>query len=476
MTWTRRRFVGTGVVLASGLWVPACSCDEREGAPAASAAPVRSHAPSIAGPRVIVVGAGMAGLAAARALASRGANVVVLEQRDRVGGRVWTDRSLGFPVERGAHWIEGSEGNPLVPLAAEAGARVVSDVEEVRAFDHDGRELEAEELAAADGAEAALIEEIADLAEDYEDDDDLSIGAALSANDEDEDATPFQRRLRDLGIASLETDTAGSLDRLSLLGYDDPEAGYDGESFFLPEGYDALPRFLARDLEVRLGVTVTTISTQSRRVRVTTNTGDEDADAVIVTIPLGALREGAIRFEPPLPEEKRDAIAGLEMGTLDKVILRFPSAFWSGGGNTFLYASERRGELPLWIDWHRASGQPALVAFAGGDYALALEQREDAEVIDDAMRVLRACFGASTPLPTGSLVQRWHEDPITHGSYSYVPVDSSPDARTALAAPVGERVFFAGEATNRRNPATVHGAYESGLRVADEVAEALALT
>jgi len=428
---------------------------------------------------VIVVGAGMAGLAAARALASRGATVVVLEQRDRVGGRVWTDRSLGFPVERGANWIEGSEDNPLVPLAAEAGARWVADVEEVRAFDHDGRELEAEELASADGAEAALIEEIAELAEDHEDDEDLSIGAALRANDDDEDeddTSPFQRRLRDLGIASLETDTAGSLDQLSLLEYDDPDAGYDGESFFLPDGYDALPRFLARDLEVRLGVTVAMISTQTRRVRVTTSVGDEEADAVVVTIPLGALREGAIRFDPPLPEEKRDAIAGLAMGTLDKVILRFPSAFWSGGGNTFLYASERRGELPLWIDWHRAAGQPALIAFAGGDYALALEQREDAAVIEDAMRILRACFGASTPLPTGSLIQRWHEDPITHGSYSYVPVGSSPDVRTALAAPIGERVFFAGEATNRRNPATVHGAYESGLRVADEVAEALALT
>ena len=428
---------------------------------------------------MIVVGAGMAGLAAARALASRGATVVVLEQRDRVGGRVWTDRSLGFPVERGANWIEGSEDNPLVPLAAEAGARWVADVEEVRAFDHDGRELEAEELASADGAEAALIEEIAELAEDHEDDEDLSIGAALRANDDDEDeddTSPFQRRLRDLGIASLETDTAGSLDQLSLLEYDDPDAGYDGESFFLPDGYDALPRFLARDLEVRLGVTVAMISTQTRRVRVTTSVGDEEADAVVVTIPLGALREGAIRFDPPLPEEKRDAIAGLAMGTLDKVILRFPSAFWSGGGNTFLYASERRGELPLWIDWHRAAGQPALIAFAGGDYALALEQREDAAVIEDAMRILRACFGASTPLPTGSLIQRWHEDPITHGSYSYVPVGSSPDVRTALAAPIGERVFFAGEATNRRNPATVHGAYESGLRVADEVAEALALT
>jgi len=476
MRWTRRRVLAGGVVAASGLWVPACTCDEVAPAPASGRAP----APASSGAsRVIVIGAGMAGLAAARELTVAGASVLVLEARERVGGRVWTDRSLGFPMERGAHWIEGTDGNPLVPLAQAAGARTVVDAEEVRAFDHDGRELLEGELEAADGAEARLIEQIAELAEEREDGTDVSIGAALGEAEEDaedvvQDAA-LSGRLRDLGIASLETDTAGSLDRLSLLAYDDPEGGFEGDSYFLPDGYDAIPRYLARGLDVRTGVQVTAIRTGSSGVTVATSAGEEHADAVIVTVPLGALRSGAIAFEPPLPPEKLEAIEGLEMGTLDKVILRFASPFWSGEGNTFLYASRTRGELPLAIDWHQASGHPALVLFGAGEWALAMEAREDAAIVSDAMRVLRSCFGPEAPEPTATLIQRWHRDPLTHGSYSFVPVGSSQDARDALAAPVGEQLFFAGEATNRRNPATVHGAYESGLRVAREVAQALAL-
>jgi polyamine oxidase len=499
--WSRRRVLAGGAVAASGLWLPGCTC---ESTPRVD--PPAVPAPPASAPRVIVIGAGMAGLAAARELVARGASVLVLEARDRVGGRVWTDRSLGFPMERGAHWIEGTDGNPLVALAQAAGARTVVDPEEVRAFDHDGRELTGDELEAADGAEESVIEEIAELAEAQDDDEDVSIGAALrasgprasggdddeeededeeeeeeedAAEDEGEGETPpdagLARRLRELGIASLETDTASSLDRMSLLSYDDPEAGYDGASHFLPDGYDALPRYLARGIEVRTNVRVTTVRTGPGGVTVETGAGEERASAVVVTVPLGALRREAIRFDPPLPREKRDAIEGLDMGTLDKIVLRFDQPFWSGHGNTFLYASETRGELPLGIDWHQASGHPALVLFGAGDWALAMEDRDDAAIVADAMRVLRACFGASAPDPVASLIQRWHRDALTLGSYSFVPVGSSQDARDALAAPVGETLFFAGEATNRRNPATVHGAYESGLRVAEEVADALGL-
>ena len=226
---------------------------------------------------------------------------------------------------------------------------------------------------------------------------------------------------------------------------------------------------------MRLNQGVRAVRVTGDEVLVMTDSGTERADAVVVTVPLGVLREGAIRFEPPLPSEKIEAISGLEMGTLNKVIFKFPTPFWSGDGQTFQYLSETRGEFPLIIDWHAASGNPALILFTGGAYALAMEEREDARVTADAMRVVRTCFGTGAPDPTGVLIQRWSQDPHTRGSYSFVPVGSSPDARDALAQPVNDRLFFAGEATNRRNPATVHGAYESGLRVANQVAVALDL-
>jgi polyamine oxidase len=466
MPWTRRRFVHAGALAAGAIWLPGCECGESRAS---------RPAPSSGAPRVIVIGAGVSGLSAARALVAQGVSVVVLEQRERIGGRVWTDRSLGFPIERGANWVEGVEGNPLMALIEEAGARTVVDQESVRAFDFDGRELEGDELDAAEEAEGRVIAMIAEAAEEHGGAD-ISMGAALRDAVDLDALSPFQRRLHELGIASLETDTAGAIDRLSLAGSDDPEAGYQGDSLFFPDGYDAIPNVLARSLDVRLNQTVREVRSTREGVIVVTNAGQERADAVVVTVPLGALRADAIHFDPPLPRAKQEAIAGLEMGSLDKVIFQFPEPFWTGEGQTFEYLSETRGEFPLIIDWHAVSGNPALILFTGGDYALAMEGRDDARVTADAMRVLRTCFGANAPGPTGTIIQRWNQDPITHGSYSYVPTGSSAEARDALAEPVGERVFFAGEATNRRNPATVHGAFESGLRVAGEVLEALALS
>lgn len=468
MPWTRRRFVRASALAAGAIWLPGCECG------ASHAERLSGTAPSHRAPRVIVIGAGMAGLSAARALVAQGVSVVVLEQRARIGGRVWTDRSLGFPVERGANWVEGVEGNPLIPLIEEAGARTLADEESVRAFDFDGRELEGAELEAAEGTQAETMEAIETAAAEHEGAD-VSMGAGLRNAVDVSSLSPFRRRLHEHGIGLLEIDTGGALDRLSLTGSDDPEAGYEGESLFFPDGYDAIPAVLARTLDVRLEQTVREVRRTPEGVVVVTEDAQERAGAVVVTVPLGALRRGAIHFDPPLPRAKQDAIEGLEMGTLDKVILRFPEAFWTGEGQTFQYLSETRGEFPLMVDWNAVTGHPALVLFTGGAYALAMEERTDAAVTSDAMRILRACFGANAPDPTAAILQRWNRDAITHGAYSYVPVGSSSEVRDELAAPVEGRVFFAGEATNRRNPATVHGAFESGLRVAREVADALGL-
>ena len=156
------------------------------------------------------------------------------------------------------------------------------------------------------------------------------------------------------------------------------------------------------------------------------------------------------------------------MGVLDKAVLRFSRAFWPEAAN-FAYLSSTPGEWPAFVNLHAALGVPYLMGFAAGSWAREMEGRPEGEVRARVVEILRAMFGSRTPEPEAFLRTRWAHDPFTLGSYSFVPVGSGPDDRRALAEPVEERLFFAGEATSPDYPATVHGAFLSGVREAQRI-------
>lgn len=194
--------------------------------------------------------------------------------------------------------------------------------------------------------------------------------------------------------------------------------------------------------------------------------GTFSADKAIVTLPLGVLKKGLVRFDPPLPERKTAAIERLGMGTLDMVALAFPEPFWPHD-HDFIAGYPAEGDIfPRFFDRFRKTGRPILVASVGGRGAEALESLSDGEVEAAAMRPLRRLFGGAIPSPVSMRRTAWASDPFTSGSYSHIPVGASPADYDALAEPVEDVLFFAGEATNREHPATVHGAYLSGLREA----------
>ncbi len=205
-------------------------------------------------------------------------------------------------------------------------------------------------------------------------------------------------------------------------------------------------------------------------MRVRTTRSTYDADAAVVTLPLGVLQKGDVRFTPALPARKQRAVDRMGMGLLDKCYLRFPRAFWGERYQLFGHIGARTGRWPEWYDVRRVVGEPVLLGFSATDFATHLERLSDREVVADAMSVLRTVFGRSVPDPTGVIVTRWGRDRWSYGSHSHLPPGSSPADHDALAAPVGRRLAFAGEATHRRFPATAHGAYLSGLRAAREVA------
>ena len=206
-----------------------------------------------------------------------------------------------------------------------------------------------------------------------------------------------------------------------------------------------------------------------------------DADAVLVTVPLGVLKDGAMKFDPPLPGWKSAAIERLGFGLLNKVILCFDTAFWTSKFDTFGCCSPPSGivgELYMFWNFMPTTGQPILLALNAGEAAKESEQHSDEAVVAKAIAVLRNVFGvAAVPEPVHAHVTRWRQDEFARGSYSYVSVNASGDDYDELAKPITlegattPQLFFAGEHTNRNYPATVHGAMLSGLREAGRIAD-----
>lgn len=409
---------------------------------------------------VIVLGAGVSGLGAARWLHRKDYRVLVLEARQRVGGRVATDRSLGFSVDLGASWIEESEGNPTSALAREAGIRLVDDPDSWAFVQTDGSRLDLE-------AENRLQRLVRAIEDGSERDPSLSIGAAAQKvlsrrNLSEED----HLLLREYYHGCL-TENGAAADEVSVLAnYDD---GYSGVSKMFPDGYDQIPRFLARDLQVQLGQVVRRVEWGPRGTVVSTERGQFRSRSLVVSLPLGVLRSNSVVFDPPLPESQQFALRSMRMGLLNKVVLRYPRAFWPDTTEHFAYLSKDYGVLGEWVNLHALFGQKALMVFLGGQPAWRREAWTDRQILDEAAQVAHRMFGG--PPPDGGIVTRWGRDPYTRGCYSYLPPGVTRSAYASLARP-HPPLFFAGEASNETQPGTVHGAYLSGLRAAKEVDEA----
>jgi monoamine oxidase len=189
----------------------------------------------------------------------------------------------------------------------------------------------------------------------------------------------------------------------------------------------------------------------------------------VVTLPLGVLQRGDVLFDPPLPESKKQAIARVGVGLLNKAYLRFPRRFWPVKADWIGLVSEPKGRWSEFLNVSRFIDQPILLGFNAAAYARRLEPMNDQQTINDVMTALRSMFGRNAPDPTDFKITRWGSDAFSIGSYSYMKTGASPNDYNELARPVGKRLFFAGEHTSRRHSATVHGAYLSGLRVASQV-------
>ena len=424
---------------------------------AVTAAPARD-------PDVVIIGAGAAGIAAAQILINGGRRVQVIEAAPRIGGRCFTDTAtFGVPFDRGAAWLRGVDHNPLTGMA------------HLHAFDvgaSDTNEMlfvngAAQPRAANDAFERAYFALSGAFADAAEQEDDVAAASVTPAVNDDESRAWTQTVAAMVGPLDMGVD----LQQMSVKDWferDDPEPNR-----MVRQGLGTLVARLGATIPISVNTRARRVSVAQRRVSVETESGAISARAAIVTASIGVLASGAIAFDPGLDASIQAAFGGLQMGLLSKIALQFapgsPALAYPDDTLIVPQVRDERGHCFL----VRPFGTPLAICLTGGSLAWDLSTQVESTNVGFARDRLRALLGskADQGFVAGAATD-WGTNPNVLGAFA-AAVPGKWRVRNALAEPIGERVFLAGEALGVKNIQTVHGAYESGQRVGRRVLQLL---
>jgi len=406
-----------------------------------------------AAPEAIVIGAGAAGLVAAKELMARGVSVLDLEARDRIGGRAFTDGSLGVSWDRGCSWLHASNVNPWIDYARRNDFEVRPDRYPREIYDG-ARRMDGSETA---GHRAAMERAERELARAGRRGLDIPAEAALTRETL---ADPWYPMVMD-ELTGWEGVEPANFSVLDAHGFDD-----DGEDYVVPRGLGTLVAHYAKGVDVTLRTPVTRIRWDGRGVAVQTPAGLATARVAVVALPSTAIAEGSVIFTPHLPAEVLQAHHDLPLGLLEKVALRFKRNVFPSESTEFLRLRRDDGRGLGYMT--RYGGENVCVAFAPGRIARDLEARGEAAAIEHALVEFAQMLGSDVRkyFDEGAATA-WASDPYARGAYSYC-VPGRHGARARLARPVGGRIVFAGEHTDPAAYGTLHGAWRSGQRAAGE--------
>ena len=421
--------------------------------------------------KVLVIGAGISGLAAAKSLNDSGYDVTMLEAKDRIGGRLYTDRSLGVPLEVGANWIHDNnpETNPIMKIKDELGLQthkcsLAGSVASFEVLDKEGNKIE------VTNKELEKIEfRIGIFA---------YLATYLRPSTNLEELFNFVKKLGLLSFVKEEAlfvllqkislEQADDPDKLSLYGLFETEEFANDEAVI--GGFDQIAYYFEKELhnKIILNSPIQHIDYTQDKIKVLSGNDTYEADAVIVTASLGALKKEIIKFTPELPFKKQQSIEKLGWGTLNKVMLKFPHKFWSD--TDFIVVANKESKFHAWINEEPVCKQPVIVATITGKNAKKLESNSDEEVAQIAIKELKAVYGNKVPKLDSYFVSKWSLDPYVFGSYStHKAGQNNQLLRKNLSTPVNSKLFFAGEATCEKIPGYLQMALQSGLREAENI-------
>lgn len=408
---------------------------------------------------VVIVGAGSSGLTAAHRLRQLGKSVAVIEARGRIGGRAYTESAtFGFPFDRGCAWLHKADDNPYTPLARQWGYTLQEHDTTLEGLYFRDREASAEIRKLSARIEEGLDAHIARIGRKK----DVAASTAMKKKrtEVDEAMATFHGPMS----SAVDLDELSAKDYLTI-GTDVPP------NFLVKEGYGALVAQFGKDIPVSLNTPARRIRYSGQGVQVDTDKGTLTAKACIVTSSTGVLAAEKIRFDPPLPAWKEDAIVGLPMGLLAKIPLQFSKPeFRYQAFNDVLRENIGKRDI-YFLCWPFQLN--LLIGFVGGDFAWELSAAGEEEAVDFARNALRSMFGSDADkyFVKGSFT-KWASDPWALGAYA-AALPGSANAREALRRPLADRVFFAGEACAPRWTQTCGGAALSGTETAEMVAKLL---
>lgn len=424
---------------------------------AAVAAPLRAAAPAT--PDVLVIGAGCAGLTAAKELAAKGASVLVLEARDRIGGRAYTENRLGIAWDRGCSWLHAANVNPFVRFAQQNGIEVFPD-RFARVVYERGKRLPDADVAGLRALRERIDRELAKAG---------SRGLDIPA-----EAAFTQETIADpwYPLAMDELTARNGVEPANYSALDAWQRAGDGGDFVVPRGLGTLVASYAKGVDVRLRTPVTRIRWGGRGVTAETGAGTVTARVAIVALPSAAIAEGSVVFAPHLPVGVLQAHHDLPLGLVEKVALRFKKNVFPAEASEFLRERREGGGSLAYLT--RSFGSNVCIGYATGRTVRELEAAGEAATVERALDGLVAMLGGELrkQFDEGAATA-WAADPYARGAISYC-VQGRSGARALLAQPVGGRLVFAGEHTEPTAYGTLHGAHRSGIRAAAEAHRLLA--